>query len=53
MKVGKITQQDFIKFNKIASREMSLENSHGWNSVNRVFKSKKAYSRKQKHKNGF
>jgi hypothetical protein len=53
MKVGKITQSDIIKFNRIASREMSLENSTGWISVNKIFKSKKTYSRKQKHKLDF
>jgi hypothetical protein len=53
MKVGKITQSDIIKFNRIASREMSLENSTGWVSVNKAFKSKKSYSRKQRHKDIF
>ena len=53
MKVGKITQSDIIKFNRVASREMSLENSTGWSSVNKTFKSKKAYNRKSKHKKSF
>ena len=31
--LGKFTKEDAMKANKMASREMSLENSTGWVSV--------------------
>ena len=47
---GKITERDFMKANRKASREEEISN-HGkpLNHTN-FFKSKKAYSRKDKHK---
>jgi len=47
----RIEFSDFLKANRIASRELELqENSGGWRSVNKVHKSKRTYSRKKKHK---
>lgn len=45
-KIFKITKDDFIKANKIASREIELENSTGWVCVNKIHKNKKVYNRK-------
>lgn len=47
---GKITERDFMKANRRASREEEIEN-HG-KPVNHTnfFKSKKLYNRKDKHK---
>jgi hypothetical protein len=49
MKTLKITQADYLKANRIGSREAEIENSNGWNSKIRVHKSAKTYSRKDKH----
>ena len=46
----KITQKDYIKANKKASREIELEDSTGFKAVNKTHKSKKTYTRKRKHK---
>lgn len=48
--IFKFTIKDTIKANKIASREISLENSTGWSSTHKIHKSIKSYSRKPKHK---
>ena len=47
----KITKRDFIKANRRGSREAELETQTGFSSKHKVHKSKKAYSRKNKHKN--
>ena len=56
-KKGKKDIEDFKKFcikvNRKLNREESLENSTGWNQVNKIFKSKKDYNRNHKHKKGY
>ena len=49
MKIGKITQEDITKANKIASREMDMVDSTGWVSTHKVHKSAKSYKRNSKH----
>ena len=44
--------QDYIKGNRIGSREAELENSSGWKAVRKVHRSKRSYNRKDKHKSG-
>ena len=44
---------DIIKASRRGSREAELENSTGFTSVHKVHKSKKAYSRKEKHRKDF
>ncbi len=51
MKKTKITKLDYIKANKIGSREASLENATGFVAIDKAHTSKKAYKRKSKHKN--
>jgi len=51
--IGRVTIEDIMTANKKASREMNLENSTGWNSVRKVHKSIKDYTRKPKHKMAF
>ena len=41
---------DYIKANRKGSREAQLESENGWVSIKKVHKSKKNYTRKQKHK---
>lgn len=50
---GKITERDFMKANRKASRDEEIE-AHGkpLNHTN-YFKSKKTYNRKEKHKKSF
>ena len=48
--LGKFTQEDAMKANRKASREMNLENSTGWVSTHKAHKSIKDYTRKPKHK---
>lgn len=48
--LGKFTQEDDMKANRKASREMNLENSTGWVSTHKAHKSIKDYTRKPKHK---
>ena len=43
---------DYIKGNRIGSREAELENSTGWKAVRKVHRSKKSYNRKQNKKSG-
>ena len=46
----KITIEDFLKANRIGSREAELEqNGTGWKSKEKFYKNKKAYTRKNKH----
>lgn len=42
---------DYIRANRKGSREIEMENSYGWRSVNKPHKTKKQYTRKPKHKN--
>ncbi len=50
MKTLKITQEDFLKMERKARREAEI--SYGSNiTLNKIHKSKKAYSRKVKYKN--
>lgn len=42
--------QDYIKANRRGSREAQLESENGWVAVRKVHKSRKNYTRKQKHK---
>jgi len=45
----KITLDDFLKANRIGSREAEIEqNNTGWKAKRKVHKNKKAYSRKNK-----
>lgn len=46
MKTFKITRSDFLKGNRIGSRQAELEDSSGWTAKHKVHKSKKSYSRK-------
>jgi hypothetical protein len=46
----KLTKKDIIKANRKGSREAELENSTGFKKSHKVHKSKKAYTRKTKHK---
>ncbi len=46
----KISKLQMLKFSKKISREIELENSNGWKSVNKIHKSKKAYDRKNHEK---
>lgn len=45
----RITNKDYIKAVKKADREIGLEN--GFKSTHKIFRSKKLYNRKKKHKN--
>lgn len=47
---SKWTKHDELKANRKAMREHELENEGGWTSKHSVHKSKKNYSRKNKHK---
>ena len=52
IKEFKITLDDFLKANRIGSREAELEqNGTGWKSNRKAYKNKKSYSRKDKHRN--
>jgi len=52
MKILKITKEDIILANRRAGRIIELEeNPTGWRGVHKIFKSKKTYNRKLKHKN--
>lgn len=42
---------DYIKANRKGSREVELEHETGFTTKHKVHKSKKNYSRKEKHKN--
>lgn len=50
IKLGKFTREDALKANRVAGREMDLENSTGWISTHKVHRSAKSYTRKSKHK---
>lgn len=44
---------DYIRASRKGSREAELSFENGWKSKNKVFKSKKSYSRKKKHAEKF
>ena len=44
---------DVVKASRRGSREAELEYSTGFNAIHKVFKTKKQYSRKEKHKNSY
>jgi len=46
----KITEEDYIKANRIASRNEEMEDATGWVGKHKVHKSMKTYSRKIKFK---
>lgn len=48
--IGKVTISQQIKAIKKDNREIELENQAGFKSTNKIHKSKKTYSRKNKHK---
>jgi len=45
-----ITKEQIHTMNRKVSRDESLVDSNGWTAMHKVHKSKKAYSRKEKHK---
>lgn len=49
--VKRIGVDDYVKANRIGSRNSEMENQSGWQSKHKIHKSKKAYNRKEKHKN--
>lgn len=49
---GKITNEDYFKGIRMGNREAELEDSTGFKAVHRTHRSKKAYTRKDKHKSG-
>ena len=42
--------KSYIKANRKGSRDAELEDSTGWTAVRKVHRSKKTYTRKEKHK---
>lgn len=44
---------EVVKAAKRGQREAELEFSTGFTAINKVFRSKKQYSRKEKHKNSW
>ncbi len=51
--LGKFTKEDAMRANRMASREMNLENSTGWVAVRKAHKSIKDYTRKPKYKKDY
>jgi hypothetical protein len=50
MKIGTYTKEQQRINNRKISREIELENKTGWTAIHKTHKSKKNYSRKNKHK---
>jgi hypothetical protein len=50
MKCGRITKEQLLKSQRAARREADLMDGNGFIGTHKVHKSKKTYSRKQKHK---
>lgn len=48
-KKNKIGFEDYIKANRIASRELQYEKQNGWVATHKVHKSNKTYNRKDKN----
>jgi hypothetical protein len=46
----RISEDQIIKMNRKVSRDESLVDGNGWTATHKVHKSKKTYSRKEKHK---
>ncbi len=44
--------KDYIKANRRGSRDAELENSSGWKAVRKIHRSKRTYTRKDKHQSG-
>jgi len=42
--------EDYIKAVRKGNREAVLQDEKGWKAVTKVFKSKKGYNRKKKHR---
>jgi len=53
IKIGTITKEQVRKMNRKTSRDMELEAKVGWTATHKVHKSKKTYSRKDKHKSKY
>jgi hypothetical protein len=51
--IGTIKTEDYLKFNRKASREIEMDMMGKWTAKHKVHKSVKSYSRKEKHKNQF
>ena len=51
--LGKFTKEDAMRANRMASREMGLENSTGWVAVHKSHKSIKDYTRNPKYKKDY
>lgn len=47
MKAGKITERDYIKANRRASRQAEIESRSASANLNRIHRSKKEYDRKR------
>ena len=45
-----MSKSDYIKANRKGSRDAELEDSTGWTGKHKIHPSKKAYTRKHKHK---
>ena len=50
MKIGTYTKEQQRISNRKISREIELENKSGWTAIHKTHKSKKNYSRKNKHR---
>lgn len=50
MKKLTITKEQLRKFDRKANREIELTDATGWTAVHKTHKSKKTYTRKNKHK---
>jgi hypothetical protein len=46
----RFTMDDYIKANRIGSRQAEMENQSGWSAKHKVHKNAKAYNRKDKHR---
>jgi len=49
----KVRKFDYIKANRKGSREAELENQTGWSAKDKVHKSSRTYSRKEKYKKSY
>lgn len=51
--IGTIDKEQLRKGERKASREIELEDKGGWTATHKVHKSKKTYTRKDKHKSKY
>lgn len=51
--IMKVRKFDYIKANRKGSREAELENQTGWSAKDKVHKSSRTYSRKEKYKKSY